>query len=372
MRAPTRSTGPSPSLSTVTLLSEAPVLVTGACGLVGRATVTALRARGLPVVATDLGSRANREHAASLPADRDLAWRWADLTSPEQARGLVKASAPRAVVHLAAVIPPACYASPGVAEAVNVGGTRNLTEAVVDHAPQARFVHASSVAVHGSRNPHRGLGLLGPDTSLAPSDLYGRHKAAAEEVVRAIATPWVVLRLGGVMTTEVSGGNDADTSYFSASLPDDGRIQTVDVRDVARAFAAAVDADVVGEILMIGGDESHRLVQRDIATGYTAALGMDGAVPAGLPGDPDDDATWFATDWMDTARAQEALGFQQVSWPRLLEEVREQVGWKRYLLRLVGPPMHALAVRRSPYAGTGRTHADPWGAVERRWPAATS
>ena len=356
----------------MTLLSEAPVLVTGACGLVGRATVTALRARGLPVVATDLGSRANREHAASLPADRDLAWRWADLTSPEQARGLVKASAPRAVVHLAAVIPPACYASPGVAEAVNVGGTRNLTEAVVDHAPQARFVHASSVAVHGSRNPHRGLGPLGPDTPLAPSDLYGRHKAAAEEVVRAIATPWVVLRLGGVMTTEVSGGNDADTSYFSASLPDDGRIQTVDVRDVARAFAAAVDADVVGEILMIGGDESHRLVQRDIATGYTAALGMDGAVPPGLPGDPDDDTTWFATDWMDTTRAQEALGFQQVSWPRLLEEVREQVGWKRYLLRLVGPPMHALAVRRSPYAGTGRTHADPWGAVERRWPAATS
>jgi nucleoside-diphosphate-sugar epimerase len=357
----------------VTLLSEAPVLVTGACGLVGRATIAALRTRGLPVVATDLGSKANREHAASLPADRDLAWRWADLTSPEQARGLVKASAPRAVVHLAAVIPPACYANPGVAEAVNVGGTRNLTEAVVDHAPQARFVHASSVAVHGSRNPHRGLGLLGADTRLAPSDLYGRHKAAAEEIVRAIETPWTVLRLGGVMTTDVSSaGNDRDTSYFSASLPDDGRIQTVDVRDVARAFAAAVDADVAGEILMIGGDASHRLVQRDIAVGYTEALGMDGAVPEGLPGDPDDDAAWFATDWMDTARAQEALDFQRVSWPQLLEEIREQIGWKRYLLRLVGPPMHALAVRRSPYAGTGRTHADPWEAVERRWPAAAS
>ena len=58
--------------------------------------------------------------------------------------------------------------------------------------------------------------------------------------------------------------------------------------------------------------------------------------------------------------------------PQLLEEIREQVGWKRYLLRLVGPPMHALAVRRSPYAGTGRTCADPWDAVERRWPAATA
>lgn len=353
------------------MLSDAPVLVTGACGLVGRATVAALRSRGIPVVATDLGTRANRDHAADLPRERDLYWRWADLTSPEQARGLVKASAPRAVVHLAAVIPPACYGNPELAERVNVGGTRHLVEAVADHAPAARLVHASSVAVHGSRNPHRGLGLLGPDTPLAPSDLYGRHKAAAEELVRAATTPWVVLRLGGVMTTEL-GSSDPDTAYFSAALPDDGRIQTVDVRDVARAFTAAVSADVVGEVLMIGGDESHRLVQRDIAVGYTAALGMEGSVAPGLPGDPDDDAAWFATDWMDTARAQEALDFQRVTWPQLLAEVRDQVGWKRYLLRLAGPPMAALAQRRAPYAGTGRRYADPWEAVERRWPAAAS
>ena len=48
------------------------------------------------------------------------------------------------------------------------------------------------------------------------------------------------------------------------------------------------------------------------------------------------------------------------------------MGWKRYLLRLAGPPLAALAQRRSPYAGTGQRYADPWGAVERRWPAAAS
>lgn len=133
------------------MLSDAPVLVTGACGLVGRATVAALRARGLPVVATDLGTRPNREWAAALPADRDRVWRWTDLTVPEQVRGLVKASAPRAVVHLAAVIPPACYAAPEVAGAVTVGGTDHLVDALSAHAGRARLVHASSVAVHGDR-----------------------------------------------------------------------------------------------------------------------------------------------------------------------------------------------------------------------------
>ena len=185
----------------------------------------------------------------------------------------MKASAPRAVIHLAAVIPPACYDNPGLAEKVNVGATRHLTSAVAAHAPSARFVHASSVAVHGSRNPYRGLGLLGPDTPLAPSDLYGRHKAAAEEVVRALGTPWVVLRLGGVMTTEV-GQSDQDTSYFSAALPDDGRIQTVDVRDVARAFAAAV--------AVAGAFASPPLPQATSATASVAHAGGGSSDPPSI------------------------------------------------------------------------------------------
>jgi hypothetical protein len=56
----------------------------------------------------------------------------------------------------------------------------------------------------------------------------------------------------------------------------------------------------------------------------------------------------------------------------MLEEIRRDAGWSRYLLRLLAPPLAAYAARRSPYAGTGRRHADPWWAVERRWPASTS
>jgi len=118
-----------------------------------------------------------------------------------------------------------------------------------------RFVQASSVAAYGARNPHRISDVLTADTPLRPSDIYGAHKVEAEKLVRASGLDWVVLRLGGVLTAEPRFDLDLDTIYFEASLPVDGRIQTVDVRDVARAFVAATTAPVISETLLIGGDE---------------------------------------------------------------------------------------------------------------------
>ena len=56
------------------------VLVTGGFGLVGSQTVRRLVDDGHCVVATDLGSPAQRKAAASLPANAEA--RWADLTDP--------------------------------------------------------------------------------------------------------------------------------------------------------------------------------------------------------------------------------------------------------------------------------------------------
>ena len=51
---------------------------------------------------------------------------------------------------------------------------------------------------------------------------------------------------------------NTDALFFESALPSDNHMHSVDVRDVAWAFAAATTADVVGEILLIAGDDSHR------------------------------------------------------------------------------------------------------------------
>jgi nucleoside-diphosphate-sugar epimerase len=242
-----------------------------------------------------------------------------------------------------------------------------LVKAAKALSARPRFIQASSVAAYGARNPHHVSDVLTADTPLRPSDIYGAHKVEAEQLVRNSGLDWVVLRLGGVLTAEPRFDVDLDTICFEASLPVDGRIQTIDVRDVARAFVAATTAPVIGQTLLIGGDDSHRRLQGDLAPAITAAMGLVGAVPTGRKGNPDNDDDWFATDWMDTSQSVEALKFQRVSWPQLLAEAADRMGWRRYPARLVAPPVHKLLKRRSPYYRYPGRYADPWGVIRAKW-----
>jgi nucleoside-diphosphate-sugar epimerase len=105
---------------------------------------------------------------------------------------------------------------------------------------------------------------------------------------------WVVPRLGALLLAEPRWGLDRDLIFFEAVLPSDGRIQTVDVRDVARAFCAATVTDHVREIFLIGGDDTHRITQASLGTESAAAMGLKGGLPVGRPGNPHDDQAWFA------------------------------------------------------------------------------
>ncbi|OMC35764.1 oxidoreductase [Mycobacterium sp. GA-1841] len=345
------------------------VLVTGAFGLVGSAVVKALAAGGRDVVATDLDVPANRKAAAALPAAVQV--RWADLTDSAAVDQLMATVAPAAVIHLAAIIPPFCYMRRGLARKVNVEATAALLRAAEAQPNPPRFVQASSIAVYGARNPHHIDGVLTPDTPVNPSDIYGAHKVEAEALVRASTLDWLILRLGGVMSSEFSLDMDVDLISFESVLPADGRLQTVDVRDVAAAFVAATTVPTTTanhEVFLIGGDsETHRHTQASVGSQAAAAMGVKGGLPAGRPGNPDDDAAWFATDWMDSSRAQEVLGFQHHSWPQLLADTRARAGWKRFPIGLVAPLIRAFLRSKSAYKDYPGRYADVWNAIDKKW-----
>ena len=347
-----------------------PVLVTGALGNVGRHTVRALLGRRRRVVATDLRTPANEALARTLPERVEL--RWADLTDPDEVDALVEDVAPLAVVHLAAVIPPTSYLRPEVARGVNVEGTRHLVDAIEQRMPRAerncRLVHCSSIAVHGARNPHTG-GLLTADTPTRPADVYGATKAEAERLVRASGVDWTILRLGAVIFPDMALTGDTDSQYLSAMLPADGRVHTVDGRDVAFALATAVGADCSGRTLMVGGGDSHRMRQRDLVHAMTWAAGVPGALPPLRPGDPDDDTAWFCTDWMDTTEAQRVLGFQRHTWKETRKALALSAGLRRYAGWPLVVPTRALLTLRSPLRGFPGRYAPMWRGVESRWGA---
>jgi nucleoside-diphosphate-sugar epimerase len=341
------------------------VLVTGGFGLVGSATVRRLAADGRRVVAADLDTPANRKTTKKLPSG--VEFRWADLTDPEQVQRLVSEVAPATIIHLAAIIAPPIYRNAKLARRVNVDATATLVRVAEAQPNPPRFVHASSNAVFGARNPHRTTPPLRADDPMRPCDVYSGQKAEAEDIVRSSTLEWVVLRFGGVLSTDLSAlPLSSDGMYIESAVPSDGRLHNVDVRDVAWACAAATTADVAREILLIAGDETHQMLFGEIGPALSAALGVPGALPSGRPGNPDSDDDWFVTDWMDTTRAQEALKFQHHSFPDMMAELQANFGWKRYAGRPFAPIVRAIMKRRGAYWKAPGKYADPWGAIRAR------
>jgi nucleoside-diphosphate-sugar epimerase len=337
------------------------VLVTGASGLVGSPTVRQFAADGWQVVAT-----AHRSKVDGQPPGVTIAK--VDLTDRADVERLMSEVAPDVIAHLAAFIPPQIYRDPAMGRRVNVDATRSLVRAAEAQPKPARFVHASSGSLYGPRNPHRVTDRLTKDTPLRPNEIYGIQKLEAEEIVRSSSLDWVSLRIGGVMSADPAAMPfSADTLYFGGSLAIDQRCHTVDNRDVASAFVAAATADVVGEILLIGGDDTHLLRQRDLLQAMAAARGLVGS-PLGRPGDPDSDDTWYPYgDWMDVTRAQQALSFHHHPWPEMLAEMRAAAGWKYYPTRLFAPVARAVLKRQAVYRDAPGSYADPLGAIRARF-----
>jgi predicted dehydrogenase/nucleoside-diphosphate-sugar epimerase len=165
------------------------VLVTGASGFIGCRVTEVLRlGHGCEVQAL-VHSPSSAVRLARLPVEMIQG----DLKSPADAARAVEGC--DAVVHCAI---GTAYGQRREIFNVTVGGTRNLADAA-RAAGVRRFVHLSSIAVHGNDVS----GILDETTPIRPprGDDYSESKAEAEEVIRRAARnglPALILRPGNV------------------------------------------------------------------------------------------------------------------------------------------------------------------------------
>jgi len=142
------------------------ILITGSFGLVGTAATRALAGAGYAVRGFDV--------AAVRPEERG------DVRAPEALREALASCA--GVVHLAAVSrvlwgerrPEECWTT-------NVEGTRNVLEAAAASRHRPWVVVASSREVYGQVDTQP----VAEDAPRRPVNVYGRSKAAAEDLTRA-------------------------------------------------------------------------------------------------------------------------------------------------------------------------------------------
>jgi nucleoside-diphosphate-sugar epimerase len=321
------------------------VLLTGAMGNIGFRTLEALLVEGHDVVAFDLESRRARRLASGLRGRVPVVW--GDITDPESVRhGLEGVDA---VIHLAAIIPPATDRVPDLARKVNVDGTSNLIAQMESSPTAKRLVFASSVGIFGDiqdRTPP-----LRVDTPVSPTDKYGRHKVLCEQVIRQSELRWSILRLAAVTPIHLQAQDPSIMFEFSP----DARFEFLHPADAGTAFARAVAcAESIEKTLYIAGGANCRMTYYDFTNALMSAIGI-GPIPidAFAPTKP----PRFFGDWVDTDESQRLLQYQKRGLNEQLADMKQDFGMLVPFIRLVRPLATWFVTRRSGYLKENRRHS---------------
>ncbi len=307
------------------------VLLTGAFGVLGVATIASLRNHGHRVRCFDRPGRQASRIARTLDGDVEVVW--SDIRDPDAVRAAVADQ--DAVVHLAGVLPPTTEAAPELARAINVDGTRHVIAAAEASPRLPLVVFASSVSIFGpiaGREPPRRA-----DEEPVATDHYTRHKIECEALLRASAVPWIVLRIGVALDPARPAG-DVSALRMLFEVSADHRLEYVHPADVAAAIAASLECpDARRRVLLIGGGPSCRIRQHALLAAITDALGL---VPLPIEAFGDGD---FYMDWMDTTDSEHLLHYQRHAFEDFRRGMAHQLRWYRRLLWPVRPLVrHAL------------------------------
>lgn len=289
------------------------VLVTGGSGFIGTWVLRELLARGAQPVVVDLRPAPERWQRVLGERAKDVVWAEASLLDCDGLQSVIDQHSVSHVIHLAALLTPACQADPWLGCQVNVLGSTSVFEAARRSQRIRTVSYASSYAVYGddaeqsdslSKNlPPTFYGAFKQAVDLI-TDQYWRHCGLASVAIR----PHVVYgpeRDQG-LTAGPSLAARAAAMGESYSIGYTGAVGYDYVEDVARAFVrSAFECTECATVVDLPSEQAttqefvHAI--ETVLPNATGMIQIDGPeVPTNVSPTPRDITTLFP-DWSPTS-----------------------------------------------------------------------
>lgn len=296
--------------------AEKRVLITGAGGFVGFHVAEALRR----ACGDDLAIFPTAKNAGSHAALGSVIA--LDVTDRVAVEDVITRYAPTHVIHLAGITAPAAASSdPQAAWRVNVHGTLVLAQAILDRTPDCWLLNVGSGLVYGD-SAKSGV-PLDEKTLLTPVDEYSVTKAAADLALGAL----VRRGLKCIRMRPFNHTGPGQTEAF-----------------VVPAFAtqiARIEAGLAPPVIQVGNLDAERdfLDVRDVARAYALAVQGAGGLEPGIILNIASGAARRIADMLEQLLAQSRVKiateidparYRPIDLPRIIgnaSRAQERLGW---------------------------------------------
>ncbi len=318
------------------------VLITGAFGNIGLSTIEEVIKQGDYVRCFDLKNKKNERIFKKLKKiyKNRIEVYWGDITRIDDVRKALEEQ--DVVIHLAFIIPKLSSTGleseevPNIAYKINVIGTKNLVSIMEALIKPKKIIFTSSVHVYGLtqhlKPPRRS------DDPLNPHEHYSKHKLECENIIKSSNLTWSIYRLAASLPINLK----LDRGMFDVPL--NNRMEYVHTKDVGYAIAKGIRSDKIWrKVLLIGGGERCQYYYKDIVKKVLEGIGI-GMLPEEAFSDKP-----FATDWMDTKESEEILHYQRRTIEDYVKDVKRNLGYKIFFIRLFSPTIRYLLLKKSPY-----------------------
>ncbi|MBN2157453.1 MAG: NAD(P)-dependent oxidoreductase [Candidatus Lokiarchaeota archaeon] len=311
------------------------ILITGAFGNIGTATLEELLDIGYKVTAFDLNNRRNRNTSRKYRKKIEIVW--GDLRNRNDLVSVIRGK--DAVIHVAGIIPPIADVHPKLTEQVNVGGTENIVSVIKEYSPNTKLIFTSSISVYGDRvrNP-----FIKKTDPFRPNlgDVYANSKIKAEKIIQESGIKYAIFRLAAIIPTTFT----LDPLMFRYPLKTS--FETCHPRDVGLALTHAVEnEDILNGAYLIGGGEKCRKSYKEFLDDVLEILGLGRDL---LPSEA------FATKgahcgYLDTDESQRKLKYQRFSLGDFYKSVKKRFRAIKFFIWMCKPAIRHYLLNKSEF-----------------------